>query len=71
MFARIPRLVVIAAAVFFTLTIASSADAACSLKCVACQKACYATYISRKSFGTDMAIFKKQYRQCMKSCQTK
>ncbi len=48
MFARIPRFVVIAAPVFFALTIASSANAAgaaCpTLKCVSCQKQCYKAY---------------------------
>ena len=50
MFARIPRFVVIAASVFFALTIASSANAAAAatacptLKCVSYQKQCYKVY---------------------------
>jgi hypothetical protein len=74
MFASIPRFVVIAAAIFFALTSANSADAACSLKCLSCQKACYATYekeISEKAFGVNTAIFKEQYKQCRLRCQKK
>ncbi|MGC2459567.1 MAG: hypothetical protein WA446_01105 [Steroidobacteraceae bacterium] len=58
MFARIPRFVVIAAPVFFALTMASSANAAgaaCpTLKCVSCQKQCYKAY--QKEFFQKITI---------------
>ena len=77
MFARIPRFVVIAAPVFFALTIASSANAAraaCSVKCLSCQKACYATYekkLSEKCFACNISVFRKQYKKCNLRFQTK
>jgi hypothetical protein len=84
MFARIPRLVVIAAPVFFALAIASSAaadekspnpKAACNQKLIsACQKRCYNTY-EREILATgppgEALKLRKQYFQCRKGCRAK
>jgi hypothetical protein len=44
------------------------------VKCISCQKACYATYekkLSEKCFGCNISVFRKQYKKCNLRCQTK
>jgi hypothetical protein len=54
------------------VTFAGSADAACGLKCQACQTRCYNSYQSKifKPHVTpaQLAVYKKQYFQCKKNC---
>jgi hypothetical protein len=71
MFAKALLTLLTALTAVAALGVATPAEAKCGLKCQACQSTCYKVY-ERKIFGkvtpAQLAVYRKQYKQCNAAC---